>query len=46
VVAEGIKDLEGKVLSTQGTTDQFGNIQMGGVAAYMAKRISEQLKLK
>ena len=46
VVSEGIKNSKGKFLSESSTKDAFGHAQLGGVAPYLAKLVSEKLKLK
>ena len=46
VVSEGIKISKGKFLSESSTKDAFGHAQLGGVAPYLAKLVSEKLKLK
>jgi len=46
VVSEGLMNLEGQLLSSLGSADAFGNVQMGGVASYLARKIQDKLKLK
>jgi 6-phosphofructokinase 1 len=46
VVSEGVKNSKGKFLSESSTKDAFGHAQLGGVAPYLAKLVSEKLKLK
>ena len=46
VVSEGVKNSKGKFLSESSTKDAFGHAQLGGVAPYIAKLVSEKLKLK
>ena len=46
VVSEGVKNSKGKFLSESSTKDAFGHAQLGGIAPYLAKLVSEKLKLK
>ena len=46
VVSEGVKNSKGKFLSQSSSKDAFGHAQLGGVAPYLAKLVSEKLKLK
>lgn len=46
MVSEGLMNLEGQLLSSLGSADAFGNVQMGGVASYLARKIQDKLKLK
>ena len=46
MVSVGIKNSKGKFLSESSTKDAFGHAQLGGVAPYLAKLVSEKLKLK
>jgi ATP-dependent phosphofructokinase / diphosphate-dependent phosphofructokinase len=46
VASEGIKNSKGKFLAKSDIKDVFGHVQLGGVAPYLARLISEKLKLK
>lgn len=46
VVSEGLKDANGNLLGTiGGAVDSFNHAQLGGVSAYLANKVMEQLKL-
>ncbi|BBD80729.1 6-phosphofructokinase [Aerosticca soli] len=46
VASEGIRDAEGRFLAEGGTRDAFGHSQLGGVAAVLAAKVKDRLKLK
>jgi ATP-dependent phosphofructokinase / diphosphate-dependent phosphofructokinase len=46
VVSEGLRNLEGKFLSTTGGHDVFGHCQLGGTAPLIAKLIKKRLGFK
>jgi len=46
VASEGIKDEKGNFVSDMGTTDVFGNKQLGGAGLQIANIIKNELKLK
>ena len=50
VASEGIKNLNGQYISelnkNQKNSDQFGHIQLGGVAPFLADLINKELKIK
>jgi len=41
VASEGTRDADGKFLSDMGTRDAFGHVQLGGVAATLARMVKE-----
>jgi 6-phosphofructokinase 1 len=45
-VSEGIKDSQGRELTTAQTTDDFGHHQLGGVAPHLAALIKQRLGYK
>ncbi|HPJ25875.1 MAG TPA: 6-phosphofructokinase [Synergistaceae bacterium] len=44
VVAEGIKDAKGDLISQEDTKDSFGHIRLGGAGKYVRRKLEEQLK--
>lgn len=46
VVAEGVRNTEGKFLSEAGIRDAFGHAQLGGVAPIIAQLIKQKLNYK
>lgn len=46
VASEGAKNPDGSFLSEQGTTDNFGHTQLGGVAPLIANLIKQKLNYK
>ena len=46
VASEGVKNSKGKFLAESDTKDAFGHAQLGGVAPYLSKLITEKLKFK
>lgn len=46
VVSEGVRDLDGHLLSASKTQDAFGHPQLGGAGQQIATRIREHLQLK
>ena len=46
VVAEGVRNPDGKFLAEAGTRDAFGHAQLGGVAPFVANLVKENLGYK
>jgi 6-phosphofructokinase 1 len=46
VVSEGIQDKDGNYISAQATEDMFGHKQLGGVAAFLQQKVSQELGYK
>ena len=44
--SEGIRDSDGKLLLTSSSVDAFGHAQLGGVGEFLAKVVSDKLKIK
>lgn len=46
VASEGIKDKDNNFISANTNTDAFGHKQLGGVAPYLANKVTQELGLK
>ena len=46
VVSEGIRDQARNLLTKSSLKDAFGHVQLGGVGAYLARTITDRLKIK
>jgi 6-phosphofructokinase 1 len=42
VVSEGIRDYQGRLISSFKKADDFGNIQMGGVSSYLSSLVAKE----